>query len=98
MAGAVDEHNGLTGTGTAGDSRGAVVSPRDIRPLLRVQEDSPGCEVGVVDRGSQLLVVLNERELHLRGRVEHGGEQFVIFAGTCGRWRAAQVLVPYVAQ
>jgi len=61
----VDRDHRLAGPGATGKAKRTVVGGLDVLALFGVQESAPGREVAALDDAAQLIVVLDECELHL---------------------------------
>ena len=75
LAGPVDEHDGLAGSGAAGEPERPVVALLDVAALLGVQEHAPRPEVALLDDLPQLLLVADEGELGRGSGLPQGPEQ-----------------------
>ena len=80
----VDRDDGLAGAGATGKPERTGVIRLDVLALFGMQERPPRGEVAAFDDAAQFFVVLDERELHLRGRAfQRLDDLLVSRRGTC---------------
>src|SRR5690606_23106443 len=69
VSGSMQQDNRLPRAGPTGESERTAAILLRVLALLGVQEHPPCSEIAPLDDTTQLIAVVDERELHLRGRM-----------------------------